>query len=150
MVEPLIMTSSLLFGREILVQTVTKTTTNIYSSLESVMTSDDLYFKKLIEKTDVNIKLNIMHKLIEDLNKSGITKEYLKESINSSLNYLCEILINIENDIKNINEEILKHKEKWFSNFRTPNYKIMISNFLEHLEILDKRFNILLDLLKIK
>ena len=30
-----------------------------------------------------------------------LSKDYLKESINSSLNYLCEILINIENDIKN-------------------------------------------------
>ena len=147
--EPLLVTSSALLGREFLVQTVTKTTSNIYSSIESIMSSDDLYFKNFLEKTDINIKLNIIHKVIDDLNNSNFTYEKLKDSIDLTLKYLSDILKKIEKEIDSINLEIDNHKKKWLNKFRTPSYDSMITNLGLHLNILDKRFNLLMDLLKI-
>ena len=147
--EPLLVTSSALLGREFLVQTVTKTTSNIYSSIESIMSSDDLYFKNFLEKTDINIKLNIIHKVIDDLNNSNFTYEKLKDSIDLTLKYLSDILKKIEKEIDSINLEIDNHKKKWLYKFRRPSYDSMITNLGLHLNILDKRFNLLMDLLKI-
>ena len=65
--EPLLFTSSLLIGKELFTQTISKTTTNIYSNVNEVLADEDFEFKKILEKMDIKIKLDIIHKFIEQL-----------------------------------------------------------------------------------
>ena len=147
MIEPLLITSSLLFGKEIVNQTITSTTKNIYIGIDNLMSTDDESFKNLIEKLDITSKLNIIHKFIDEL--TSIDQTNFSKTVELSLETLSEILKKIETEIEIINKEIIDHKNKWFYKLRTQNYKTMIDNLVNHLDILDKRFNMLVRILQV-
>ena len=149
MIEPLLLSSSLLFGKELLVQTVAKTTHNIYKGLEDLNNDESFEFKKLLSDLDINAKLEIIHEFINELNENEEHKiNNFNKSIDKILTFLCDILKNIETEIENIKKEIISHKKKWFHKLRPYNYNTMIENLIKHLNILDMRFNLLIKLLK--
>lgn len=149
MIEPFLLTSSLLFGKELLVQSVSKTTTNIYKGLEDINSDESFHFTKILEELDIKAKLDIIHEFINELNDNNIIKSKYNQSKSTDkiLSYLCDILKNIETEIESINIEIKTHKTKWFNKFRTATYITMIDNLKKHLTILDSRFDLLLKLL---
>ena len=51
--EPLLITSSLIFGREVVTQTISGSTKNILSGVNSIMEDEDFAFKKLLEDCDL-------------------------------------------------------------------------------------------------
>ena len=147
--EPLLFTSSLLIGKELFTQTISKTTTNIYSNVNEVLADEDFEFKKILEKMDIKIKLDIIHKFIEQLECEHKLILKNNNTIHTSLNYVVDIIKDIETEIKHINDEIKIHKLKWFHRFRAANYKTMINNLIIHLKLLDERFELFIKLLKI-
>jgi hypothetical protein len=148
MVEPLLLTSSFLFGKELLSQTVSKTTTNIYNGLDELRSDELFQFSKLLETLDIKAKLEIIHEFINELTDSDRISHNYSKSIDKVLSYLCDILKKIEMEIDDIKFEIAIHKKKWFYKLRSPSYNIKINNLVEHLKILDERFELLLKLLK--
>lgn len=146
MIEPLLISSSLLFGKEMVTQTITKTSKDIYFGLESILKNDNLEFNLVLEKLDINTKLDLINSFI---NEASDTQKLFSDTINKALCYINKILKTIENEIKNINLEITNHQTKWFSRFRVSNCNIMIENLVNHIKILDERFNLLIKLIKI-
>ena len=149
MIEPFLITSSLLFGKELLVQSVSKTTTNIYRGLEDINSDESFQFTKILEELDIKAKLDVIHEFINELTENSVIKSKYNQSKSTDkiLSYLCDILKNIENEIESINTEIKIHKTKWFNKFRIATYVTMIDNLKKHLKILDFRFELLLKLL---
>ena len=146
MIEPLLISSSLLLGKEMVTQTITKTSKNIYFGLESILKNDNLEFNLVLEKLDINTKLDLINTFINEANDN---QRLFSDTINKALCYINKILKTIENEIKNINLEIEEHDKKWFSRFRVSNCNIMIENLVNHIKILDERFNLLIKLIKI-
>ena len=149
MIEPFLITSSLLFGKELLVQSVSKTTTNIYRGLEDINSDESFQFTKILEELDIKAKLDVIHEFINELTENSVIKSKYNQSKSTDkiLSYLCDILKNIENEIESINTEIKIHKTKWFNKFRIATYVTMIKKKKKHLKILDFRFELLLKLL---
>ena len=146
MIEPLLISSSLLLGKEMVTQTITKTSKNIYCGLESILKNDNLEFNLVLEKLDINTKLDLINTFINEANDN---QKLFSETINKALCYINKILKTIENEIKNINLEITEHDKKWLSKFRVSNCNSMIENLINHIKILDERFNLLIKLIKI-
>jgi hypothetical protein len=146
MIEPLLVTSSLLLGKEMFTQTITTTTNNIYSGIDKLLMNDNIEFKKICEELDINIKLDIINTFIIDIHNSD---KIFNESINKTFKYLEEILKTIELEIENINNELLFYEQIWFRKFRKCNYTIMINNLVKHVKLLDSRFELLIKLIKI-
>ena len=144
MIEPLIITSSFLFGREVLSQTVSVTTKSIYEGIDNILLNDNFQFKKTLENLDINVKLDIVNEFISDIDDKHITKTSMK-----MLKHLETILLLINKEIKNINIEIENHQLKWFSKLRYSECSTMIKNLVNHVKILDERFNLLLKLINI-
>ena len=144
MIEPLIITSSFLFGREVLSQTVSVTTKSIYEGIDNILLNDNFQFKKTLENLDINVKLDIVNEFIKDIDDKYITKTGIK-----MLKHLETILLLINKEIKNINLEIENHQLKWFSKLRYSECNTMIKNLVNHVKILDERFNLLLKLINI-
>ena len=146
MIEPLLVTSSLLIGKEMFTQTITTTTKNIYNGIDKILLNDNVQFKKILDDLDITIKLDIIHTFILELHND--TKLF-NETVTKTFNYLEEILKTIEQEIENINNEIIKHNEKWFSRLRFSNCQTMLVKLINHINILDNRFELLIKLIKI-
>jgi hypothetical protein len=154
MIEPILITSSFLLGKEFVNQTITKTTSNIYSNINSILVDSNFELKSLLDDLDINTKLDIINSFIsscdfnenEEINKK---KNSYSITVKKTLNYIADILKRIENEIENIKKASVSHKEKWFYYLRTPEYSPMVNNLVKHLKILEERFNFLLNILKI-
>ena len=144
MLEPLLISSSVLLGKEFVHQTITKTTSNIYQSIDDIILDRSFEFKNLLEDLDITTKLDIINSFICNLKEDE--KTYSK-TILKTLDYLIDIFQKIENELENIKKEIEEHKKKWFYTLRTPKYRPLIQNLIKHLRILDNRFDTLLKLL---
>ena len=146
MIEPLLVSSSLLIGKEMFTQTITNTTKNIYDGIEKVLLNDNVDFKKLLDDLDINIKLDIIHTFIIDIHDDY---NIFNETIKKTFNYLEEILKLIEKEIENISNELEEHNKKWFHRIRRSNCPNMLNNLIKHIKILDQRFELLIKLIKL-
>ena len=146
MIEPILVTSSLLFGKEMFTQTITTTTKNIYNGIDKILLNDNVQFKKILDDLDITIKLDIIHTFILELHNDN---KLFNKTVTKTFNYLEEILKTIEQEIENINNEIIKHNEKWFSRLRFSNCQTMLVKLINHINILDNRFELLIKLIKI-
>lgn len=146
MIEPLLISSSLLFGKEVVTQTITSTTKNIYLGIDNILLNDNQQFKQILEDLDIKIKLDIISSFIDELHQ---TKKIFNEPINKTFKYLDDILKTIEKEIENINIEIKNHKNKWFHKLRSSNCSSMLGNLIKHKKILDERFELLIKLINI-
>lgn len=146
MIEPILVSSSLLIGKEMFTQTITTTTKNIYNGIDKILLNNNLQFKELLEDLDITIKLDIINTFILDIHSNNTI---FNESVSKTFKYLEEILKTIELEIENINNEIINHNEKWFSRFRSSKSSYMLQKLVKHIKILDDRFELLMKLIKI-
>ena len=119
MIEPLLISSSLLIGKEVMTQTITNSTKNIYSGIEKIMTNENTEFNQVLDNLDINTKLDIINSFIKEMESSN---KLFSETTRKSLKYIENILKIIEVEISNINIEIEEHKKKWFN--RGQNIKL--------------------------
>ena len=145
MIEPLLLTSSLFLGREMFSTTVTNATKNIYNGIEKIILNDNNYFKTLLDNLDINTKLDIIHAFIIDYHKDN---KIFNDTLTKSFKYLETIIKTIETEIENINVELEQHSKKWFYKYRTSNCNVLLNNLINHVKILDERFNLLIKLIK--
>jgi len=146
MIEPILVSSSLLLGKEMFTQTVTSTTRNIYTGIDKILLNDNLHFKEILEKLDINTKLDIIHTFIIDIHNNN---KLFNDTLNKSFKYLEESLKTIELNIECINNELEIHSSKWFSRWRTSNCLNLLDKLISNVKILDNRFDLLIKLIKI-
>jgi hypothetical protein len=137
--EPILITSSVLFGKEVISQTITNTAKNLLYSVNDLLQNEHFIFKKILDDYDLNFKIEIITNYIEGLS----IEELDKPAIKSCIKYLEEILVKIKKEVDNIKNEISVYNLLWFNRFRTPTYKILILNLKNDITILSNRFDIL-------
>ena len=137
--EPLLFTSTLLLGREMATQTVTNTTRSILGSITHILDNSDSEFKTILNELDIYFKLEIINMYIIDLNKS----DNLSETIKKCIDYISDVLKNIETEIKQIQEQLDSNKELWFSNWRCSEINNNVRKMRNHIVLLDRRFEYL-------
>jgi hypothetical protein len=147
MIEPLLITSSMLLGHEFVKQTITKTTDNIYFNLNTILSDSDFEFKTLLEDLDINTKLDIIKTFISNININKKSNYY--STIEKTLVYINTIFVKIETEIDDIINEIKIHKLKWLYYLRSSPYNKQMNNLMNHMKIIENRFEILINLLKI-
>ena len=126
--------------------TVTNTTKNIYNGIEKIILNDNAHFKKILDNLDINTTLDIINTFIIDVHND---KKIFNDTLTKIFNYLETILKTIENEIEHINLELDAHSKKWFYKYRTSNCEYLLNNLINHVKILDERFNLLIKIIKI-
>lgn len=139
--EPLILASSLLFGREVVSQTISSSTKNILTGVTSILDDEDFIFNKILNECDLISKVEIINSYVQELHNDASD---FNESTKIALKHIEDILKKIENEIEEIKKQIKQHQELWFHRFRTPCYKSLLDNLLVHIRVLDERFNLLI------
>ena len=98
---------------------------------------------KIIEKIDLNAKLNLIENLMNE-----IPENYEKnKTIAVGLSNLHETVLKIQDELKVINNIIHEHEQKYFYYWRTPYYYYNLVNIEKYNKTLDERFDILLKLI---
>ena len=142
MFETLIVSS--LIKKELISQTISESTKNIVYNLGNLM-KDEFEFKNIIEELDLMSKIDIINSLINDIDSKNIN-----DIIHKVIHYLHVIIDTIKQEIEEIKKEIKEHKELWFHNFRTANYKVKIERLIKHNQILDKRLDLFIKVYNIE
>ena len=142
MFETLIVSS--LIKKELISQTISESTKNIVYNLGNLM-KDEFEFKNIIEELDLMSKIDIINSLINDIDSKNIN-----DIIHKVIHYLHMIIDTIKQEIEEIKKEIKEHKELWFHNFRTANYKAKIERLIKDNQILDKRLDLFINVYNIE
>jgi len=137
--EPILITSSVLLGKEVVSQTVNNTARNLLLSVNDLLENEQFIFKKILDEYDLNFKIEIITNYIHNLSEVQLKNSGIKTCIK----YLENILIKIKQEVDNINKEITEHNSLWFNRFRIPCYKQLIINLKNDINILSERFDIL-------
>jgi hypothetical protein len=140
--EPLLITSSFLFGKEFMSQTITTSTKSILGGVTSILEDEDFIFKKILKDYDLTSKVEVINSYINEVTHDEHLFE--KESIKLAIKNLINILQKISEEIKLIELHIKEHKKIWFHRFRTPEYKTLLINLETHIRILIERFDLLI------
>ena len=139
--EPLLLTSSFIFGREIMTQTVTSSTKNILGGVSSILEDEGFLFKRILKDYDLVSKVEVINSYLNELSNEEVFK---KKAIKIAIKNVLEILDKISNEIKLIELKIKHHKKLWFHKFRTPEYKFLLINLENDIRILTERFDLLI------
>lgn len=101
--------------------------------------------KNKLNDMDIIYKITIIGLLINE----QTMKKKLKPSIKKALFYIDDILKNIRNELCVINKEIANFNDSYFKFFKSINCERNLETLEQHIVILDKRYQMFSDLLKI-
>lgn len=116
---------------------VVNITSNSHPDVQSI--------KNQLNDMDIIYKITIIGLLINE----QTTKKKLKSSIKRALFYIDDILKNIRNELCVINKEIAHFNDSYFKFFKSIKCEKNLKILKQHIKILDKRYIMFSDLLKI-
>lgn len=135
---------SALIGRQILSQAISDASYTIYGSI-----GDIFYYSSRVDRVLLSLDVKQKIKTVESVCKILEKKEKNNKLIIESLEGIHDMIIKIREDLKNINVKILKHKDKWFNKWRSIDVKTELVNLKLHCNVLDKRYSLMTQSLKI-
>ena len=135
---------SALIGRQILSQAISDASYTIYGSI-----SDIFYYSSRVDRVLLSLDVKQKIKTVESVCKILEKKEKNNKLIVNSLESIHDMIIKIREDLKNINIKIVKHKDKWFNKWRSIDVKNELNSLRLHCNILDQRYNLMTQSLKI-
>lgn len=134
-------------GTNLIINTITTTTTSIFGVLKTITTTSGPKVKEYIDQIKV-IDLEFTITILDQLVKEQEDK-VLQESVKRALVGVNEILLNIHKELKILEESIRYHNTKYFNDWRSFSSTASIELIKQHNDILKNRYNMLFELLKI-
>lgn len=131
-------------GQAVMLQGITEMAKDIYSTLHSYIILKCPKLLLHLEKLDIENTINNIQQL---LHETKIKKE--SNSLKNSLNGICQMILLIKNELKKIENIVLEHHKKIFHKIRQPNYKFNLQRLELYNNLLKKRFDHFLNILKI-
>ena len=138
--EPIILTSTLILGREMATQTITSSTRNILAGITHILDNSDIEFQNILNNFDITFKLEIIDNYIIELNNDN----NLSETVKKCVDYISDSIKSIHNEIIKIKDLIDTNKGIWFKNWRNSEIHTNVNNMKQHLKILENRFDYLI------
>ena len=121
--------------------------TGSYNLIKNFATYHYIQINEVIEEYDLIAKLEIIEALIKDIEKEGISD---KESIKKALSNLHITVDNINKLLQQIDLIIKMHNNKYFSNWRSLSYDKEIYELKRLIKLMDLRYAMFLEILKVR
>ena len=122
-----------LIEKEIIIETVN----TIDKQIKHLLKLDCNVTKNKLEELDLEVKIEIIQSFIKNLD--NINNETLQICL-KNINVIIEKIGKELQQIKDIKEE---HKNKWFSDYRVPNYEDNFLNLQKYTNIFNQRIDLL-------
>jgi len=131
-------------GKHLVSKAIVDSSQNIYGTITSIYYySADI--EGIIRELDIKQRLETIEKVCTSLceydDKANIVEGCL-ESIH-------HVILEIKADLKNINAKLAKHKRKFFNNYRSVNVKKYLHSLKIHSALLDRRYNLLINSMRV-
>ena len=134
-------------GTDLVIRTVATTTSSISNLVRHVTSFDQPgidVISQQFKEIDLEHLVSVIHELVHEYQNVD-----LNNSVKKALLGVNQILENIDIELTELRESIIEHKKKYFNSWRRFNCKCNIENIKRDKSILDLRYKILIDLLKI-
>ena len=135
-------TGMLFLGKSVMLKGITETTTSIYNILQSSMISSHPDVQSTFDNLDLNARLEVIQSIVSNIHSD-------KTPIKIALKNLHDILKLTKVEIDTLQVKMKEHEEKYFSSWRNPDYFPLLDNLQKHSSLIDKRLEMLLDVVKI-
>ena len=142
--EAIVAASSLLIGREVASQTISGTSSSIITRLGHINDDYGIDCEKLFADLDIKFKMDIISSYI-----NRIHGEFICVSVSKCIDYIKETLVEIEDEMKKLQEIKNEYDKQWFGNALSSSKFISSFNIIKQkVTILDHRFNMLMKLFR--
>jgi len=134
-------------GMNVIIKTLTSTTNSICTLITHLTSYDQPGIEKIIKclkDIDLEFYITVISQLVNEYKDIQVNS-----TIKKALLGVNDILEEINLELTIIKEAIEYHKTKYFSSWRKINCKCNINTIKKHKIILENRYKILVDLLKI-
>lgn len=131
-------------GQAVMLQGITEMAKDIYTTLHSCFILKCPELLLFLEKIDIENTILNIEQLFHECT--------IKKESNAMKEALCSIkhtILLIKNELKKIEKIVMEHRNKFLYKLRKPNYKVNVGKIKIYNELLNKRFNHFLELLKV-
>jgi hypothetical protein len=131
---------------DVIGKTISVTTSSIGSMISHFASMDQpgiVEFQKALEDVDLDFKVGVLEELVKEQKGSAPV------SVKKALMGVNDVLIKIDVELKTIKEAFEYHQTKYFNSWRTFDCSCNVETIKRHSKLLDKRTQILTELLKI-
>ena len=104
-----------LVGKEVIATAIRETSSSIYTVMYGLVDTKYPEIEKVLNELDIQARISSIESFIVDIQDINDTHHLL-------LNYLHQIICEINDDLTKINFSINTHKKKYFHKWRTPDY----------------------------
>lgn len=144
--ETLVTASSLIIGKEVASQTISGTSNSIISRLGHINDNYGIECEKLFEDLDIKFKMEVISNFIKNIKLK--TYHISKESVNTCIEYIKNILLEIEKEMVSIQELKQDYEKQWFGNaMSSTKFLESFNKIKKKVTILESRFDYLVKLL---
>ena len=131
-------------GKHLVSKAIVDSSQNIYGTITSIYYySADI--EAIIRELDIKQRLETIEKVCTTLceydDKANI--------VESCLESIHDVILEIKGDLKNINAKLAKHKRKFFNSYRSVNVKKYLRSLKLHSDLLDRRYLLLINSMKV-
>lgn len=127
---------------------ITQTIQTSFGLVKNFVSTHHEQINEVLEETDLLSKLEVIQALIHDIQDHPSTKD-IWTCTQKSLIHLSIIVEKISLLLKQIDEKIQRHQQKYFSSWRALNYEKLILELKSNIRLLDMRYLVFLDILKV-
>ena len=135
----------IMIGGRILSTLIGDTSTKVVSVLETALQFQHTDVHNVFVELDLEVRLAVIGSLINQ-----ITKEQHNKPIEICLKAIHDITVDINSLSEDVEEKIQEHSEKYFNGWRSIDFDIEIGEIRKKSDLLEKRFEMLLNLLKVE
>jgi hypothetical protein len=123
----------------------------VYNTAKKILSNEELTFLKCTYDIDIEYKIKSKEKFLKDLTKFVSDEDLIDhEAIMYTIKSINDILNDISIDVSQLEIKITRHKLKWFNKIRDIKCKKEVHMLKIHLNMLDVRYNDLIQLLKLR
>ena len=135
---------SKLLQHEILVKSVNSVAQGILSTINHIISNEELEINKCFKDIDLFADLDVITSFVNELTEIHIVKH--SKTVQHCVHNINEILKEISDNLEKIKKEINDHKAKYLSSLRTCDFSHHEQEIIEKKKLLDKRFDRLLSI----
>jgi len=128
--------------KELLTGLVMEITTDIMLIVKTYSTNESTVLHKLLRKTDIETKINVVNLLSNDIEKSY--KFISGTALEKALISIHDIVKNIKETLLNLEKALEDYNSRWITFYRNHEYVEIHNTLEEYINILDKRIQLVI------
>jgi len=115
-----------------------------YQTLKSFATKNHYQINEVVEEYDLYTRLELIESLVHEISTKEVKFQDTTQKIIKKIN---EVLEQIQGILKQIQEKIDRHNQKYLASYRTLNYDASILQLKKQIQLMNQRYQMFLDVL---